>query len=520
MKLRTALLTLCVMLSSVVVAHAQVKVRDHRPERKVVAQPVWDSNGWTSLGERTVQGKRDRDTIKVGAKDGTFSKITIVVEDSDLELFDVVVHFSNGETYSPTTRHYFKEGSRTGVIDLPGKARHIKKVVFKYGNLGRRSRARVQLWGFEVVEPPPPPPPPAAEVAWDRKGWTLLGETEFWGKRTKDTIKVGRYEGKFDQLVLVVGDNDVEVKKLTVHFANRQKYSPKMKHRFEEGSRSRVIDLPGNDRTIAKIDVAYKNLDRRGKASVQIWGRDTRAGDRDRDRDRPRWSSKGWDKLGEVSVDDKYDRESIKVGRDDGRFTKLTFVVEDNDVEIYDIDVVFGNREKLSLKDRLVFREGQRTGAIDLPGEKRFIKRIDFKFGKVGRGRAATVVVYGLPAKADPAPAPDRDRDRPWDDKGWTLIGEQEVNGGNDTDVFKVRGTARYQKLTVVVLDSDLVIDDIQVAFKKGSALKLDVDHAFAEGTRTRAIDLPGARRQITQIVVNYGNLSGGGRAKVQIWAK
>jgi hypothetical protein len=159
MKLRTAFLAMCVLMSSAVVAHAQdgVKVRDHRTERKPkVVQPVWDSNGWTALGKKVVQGRRDTDTIKVGVKEGKFSKITLVVEDSDLELFDIVIHFGNGETYSPTTRHYFKEGSRTGVIDLPGEARYIKKVVFKYGNLPRRGRATVQLWAFEVVEPPPP----------------------------------------------------------------------------------------------------------------------------------------------------------------------------------------------------------------------------------------------------------------------------------------------------------------------------------------------------------------------------
>jgi hypothetical protein len=346
----------------------------------------------------------------------------------------------------------------------------------------------------------------------------MLGETFFRGKKTKDTIVVGPYEGKFDQLMFVVGDHDVEVKKLTVHFANGKKFSPKMKHYFKDGARSRAVDLPGNDRTITKIDVTYKNLDRRGEASVQIWGRDTRPRP-----EVPRWDSTGWDKLGEVKVDSKYDSESIKVGRDDGRFTKLTFAVEDNDVEIYDITIVFGNKETMSLKDRLIFREGQRTGAIDLPGEKRFIKRIDFKFGKIARGRNATVVVYGLPAAKDTGgdiKVRDHRTDKLWDDKGWTMLGEQEVNGANDMDNIVVKTSEKFAKLTLVVLDSDLVLDRIEVAFRKGKSLKIDVGHTFKEGARTRAIDLPGDRRHITQIVLHYGNLAGGGRAKVQIWGK
>jgi len=515
MKLRTLLLAMFVLVAGTITAHAQVKVRDHRPA-KPVAAPVWDSTGWVSLGEKVVQGRRDTDTITVGVKEGRFTKLTLVVADSDVELHDIVVHFGNGETYSPPTRHYFKEGSRTGVIDLPGKARFVKKVVFSYSNLPRRGRARVQLWALESQEPPPPPPPPASEVSWDRKGWTMLGETSFRGKRTKETIKVGRYEGRFDQLVLVVGDNDVEVRKLTVHFANGEKFSPELQHYFQEGARSRVIDLPGNDRTIQKIVVAYRNLDRRGMASVQIWGRDTRP-------PVPPWNASGWDRLGEVQVGRRMSRSSIELDRDDGRFTKLTFAVEDNDVEVYGINVVFGNGEKLVLKDKLIFREGQRTGAIDLPGESRFIKRIDFRVRKTGRGKKATIVVYGLPAKReghDHGGGGGGGGDRPWDDRGWTLIGEQEVNGANDTDVIRVgNDDGKFKQLTFVVLDADLEVDRIQVVFKKGKTLDVRVRHHFEKGSRTRVIDLPGDQRTIQQIVLEYGNVTSK-RASIQVWGK
>jgi hypothetical protein len=522
MKLRTAFLALCVLMSSAVVASADdIKVRDHRGKRKTrvvkpikVVKPVWDSNGWMSLGEQTVHGKTDNDVIQVGVKEGKFAKLTLVVEDSDIELFDLVIHFGNGETYSPTTRHYFKEGSRTGLIDLPGDARYVKKVVFKYGNLPGGGKARIQLWGVAVKEPPPPPPPP---FTWDNKGWTMLGERQVHGKKDKDTIFVGAYEGKFDQLTFVVGDSDVDIQKITVHFSSGKKLQLRFKHSFKEGQRTAVIDLPGNNRRIKKIEMKYKNVAGGGRATVQAWGRDTRPR-----AEEPRWDSRGWDKLGEIKVDSKYDSDSIKVGRDDGRFTKLTFAVEDNDVEIYDITVVFGNKETLSLKDRLVFREGQRTGAIDLPGEKRFIKRVDFKFGKIARGRNATVVVYGLPAPKDEGDIKVRDHrsEKVFDDKGWTLLGEQEVNGANDTDNIVVKTSAKYSKLTLVVLDSDLVLDLIEVGFRRGKPLKIDVGHTFKEGARTRSIDLPGDKRHITQIVLKYGNLAGGGRAKVQIWGK
>jgi hypothetical protein len=101
---------------------------------------------WERLGERTVDGARDRDVITVGAKAGSFRKIMIVVEHSAVELHDVVVNFSDGTHFSPQTRLVLEPASRTGVIDLPGAARVIRTVEFRYGNLPGGGRAEVQLW--------------------------------------------------------------------------------------------------------------------------------------------------------------------------------------------------------------------------------------------------------------------------------------------------------------------------------------------------------------------------------------
>ena len=84
----------------------------------------WDSKGWVKLGEREVNGRVDRDRIDVGRYDGKFAKLTLVVENSDLELLDFEVTFGNNERFHPEVRHIFKEGARTRVIDLPGDDQH------------------------------------------------------------------------------------------------------------------------------------------------------------------------------------------------------------------------------------------------------------------------------------------------------------------------------------------------------------------------------------------------------------
>lgn len=109
------------------------------------------SSDWDKLGERWVQGAVDRDVIAVKkAGKRKFVAIAIVVEHSALEMFDVVVHFGDGTSFSPPTRMVFGQNSASRVIDLPGGARHIKRVEFRYGNLPGGGKAQVELWGFDA----------------------------------------------------------------------------------------------------------------------------------------------------------------------------------------------------------------------------------------------------------------------------------------------------------------------------------------------------------------------------------
>ena len=104
-------------------------------------------NGFSYLGERFVDGAVDHDVIPVGRRDGQFHEIMIVVERAPVEIFDLVVTFGNGERYEPHTRLVFGADSTSRNIDLPGGARYIKRVDFRYSNLAGGVRAKVELWG-------------------------------------------------------------------------------------------------------------------------------------------------------------------------------------------------------------------------------------------------------------------------------------------------------------------------------------------------------------------------------------
>ena len=231
----------------------------------------------------------------------------------------------------------------------------------------------------------------------DTSRWTLLGERSS-RRRHGDTIEVGAQDGKFDQLLLVVDGGEMNLKRMVVHFGNGETFSPKVKQLLKDRQHRIAIDLPGNDRIITKIDLRYR-MAKGAKTHVRIFGGDTRA--EQPTYTPPVFDTKGWETLGERTVDGKHDKDVLLVGKDDGRFARIAFVVYDSDLILDDITIKFSNGEKMSTTKRLVFAEGGRTGSIDLPGETRFIEHISFKYSNVAGGGKARIVAYGLPAKVE-----------------------------------------------------------------------------------------------------------------------
>ena len=140
------LLTLATLLAGCVVRPAtadpgRAERRDDRHDRRVEAR-----TGWDKLGERWIQGGRDRDVIHVGRRDGSFRVIKLRAEHSALVLDEVRVVFGDGTSFSPGTRVVFDRGTWSRDIDLPGGARVIKRVELRYGNLPGGGRAQVDLW--------------------------------------------------------------------------------------------------------------------------------------------------------------------------------------------------------------------------------------------------------------------------------------------------------------------------------------------------------------------------------------
>ena len=115
--------------------------------------------------------------------------------------------------------------------------------------------------------------------------------------------------------------------------------------------------------------------------------------DRDRDDDRRQWVDLGCQ---QVSFRGR-DRDTIRVGRREGRFRAIRLAARGNDVEVLRLSVVYGNGNPDELDVQRVIRSGDRTEAIDLKGRDRSIERIDVTYRQRPNfsGRA-TVCAQGM----------------------------------------------------------------------------------------------------------------------------
>jgi hypothetical protein len=345
-------------------------------------QPAWTPAGWTLLGSQDVSGRRDRDTINVSGATGNFSALQLTVEGgSEIELFDMVLTFTDGQTFSPNLRALFRGEDRTRAIDLPGGARAIRKIDFRYGKLDSAGRAKVSVWGKPANSPPVQSGP-----TWDQRGWTLLGGKDLLSSRKNDSIPVRGKGAYFTNLTLSVDSGDVEIHDIVVYFNNGTAFRPNVRHYFRGGERSRTIDLPGDARVVNRVDFLYGNLPRGLRAKVTLWGK---AGAAPVDT----WQSGGWVELGDKLVS-RRGVERIKVGRNKGGFSKLVLVADGSNLDVTSLVVKFGRGAPVEIPVTHSFRDGSMSREIDLPAESIAIQWIELRYGKLTARDASRVAVY------------------------------------------------------------------------------------------------------------------------------
>lgn len=249
----------------------------------VALTAVVSLQSWEPLGSRRVSFAVDHDVIEVGMREGTFNAIRIEVDGGALEMYNIVLTFGNGDTWSPNTRVVFRQGSWSRLIDVPGPARFIRKIEFWYRSRLRRGQATVRVFGrsagaLGVVTPNRDAPPAASPATTPLESpagtWDHIGMRPVDFRVDHDAITaVG--EGAFRAIKIDVEGGDLEMFDVKVTFGNGETFSPSTRLYFREGTRSREIDLPGAERIIRRIDFFYRSalFGAPGRAIVHVYGR-------------------------------------------------------------------------------------------------------------------------------------------------------------------------------------------------------------------------------------------------------
>ncbi|MCC6575553.1 MAG: hypothetical protein IT462_17375 [Planctomycetes bacterium] len=346
-------------------------------------------------------------------------------------------------------------------------------------------------------------------------GYEYLGSRQVDYAADHDTIEVTAKEGRFVGILIEVEEGNLEMHGIKITFGDGTTQSPDTRLTFKDDTRSRTIDLTGEARFIKKVEFKYESKGLKGKAKVNLFGKPGKGGTEIAGDKFP-----GYELIGKRDIPLDIDHDMIDVDKKDGTFTSIIIEVESSDLEMYNIKVTFGNDEKFSPDVRHEFKENSRSRQIDLPGEARYLKLVEFwyKSKRDFKGKS-TVKLWGKSAKGGANNTLKDVKDR---FSGWKHLGSRQVNFGGDKDTIEVGGDeGAFTSIKVEVENGELEFYDIKVTFGNGDTHSPDVRLHFKDDTRTRDIDLPGKARVIKKIEFKYKSTKGAeGKATVNLYGK
>ena len=228
---------------------------------------------WVKLGERQVGFINDHDKIEVGREEGKFKRLRLRVRRNDIELNSINVVFGNGEVEHIKFDERLREGEDSPVINLKtpsNEGRHIREVELHYHSRPDfRGEAVAELWGQEDEASPTP------VVYGHDHEWEKLGDRHVGFINDHDTIHVGRHDGKFTRLKLLVRGNSIKLNSIKVYFGNGEVEDLPFDRHIHDGAEA-VIDLPHGwkeGRFIRDVELHYHSqLNFRGEAIAELWG--------------------------------------------------------------------------------------------------------------------------------------------------------------------------------------------------------------------------------------------------------
>ncbi|HRD74623.1 MAG TPA: hypothetical protein PK264_01595 [Hyphomicrobiaceae bacterium] len=355
----------------------------------------------------------------------------------------------------------------------------------------------------------------------------MLGEKEVGFGVDRDVIEVGRSEGRFKALKLIVRKSDVFLIDLKVTYGNGQQEDLAVNQLIRAGTETPMLDLKGEARAIQRIDMVYRSRPGyAGRAVVEVWGlQHVRVKDR---------VPPGYAELDVQTFDVRKDEIRMPVGWKEGAYKAIRLRALDEPLFIRRVQIRYENGYTEDMRVRQAIAPGEMTSEIDLAGERATHIReviVSLRPQPSARGNATLQLLgdsnrrfaippgYGAPPP--PPPRPSYGPALSAVPRGWVLFGTQTVGFKAERDTIAVgREVGRFDKIAFRVSGNDILMRDIEIVFGNGETQRFPINAEIRANSMTPALDIGGTRfiREINMTYQAKPNFKG--RATVEVFGE
>lgn len=389
-------------------------------------------------------------------------------------------------------------------------------------------------------------------VAEARERWVLVGTKEVDLAKSSDSVDVSQARGAFKAVRVEAKRQGIDLTQVRVLYSDGTAHDESRTIHLLKGERSKPIGPATTDRFLDRVDLVFQaNAGAGSPARIEVWALQSDEGQRKR-RDgageaaaavtpdapsptkpsqaKPGERTEGGDVMfGYQDVGFGMDTDTIRVGSETGKFSKLRLRVLKNDVFVNTLKVVYNDGTSDDIVLNAQVKQGSRSPWYDVKPTE-FIREIQLQYrSRPNVSGQARVEVTGQYAP-DWLGATGEGRKY---NEGWVLLGAQSagmfgVNSikafGFDKDVIPVGANeGGFKKIRIKVRNRSITLKDLRVVYYDGPDTVIDrrtrVDPDQVEGPWDVKSDAP-----IKQIVASYrGRIvwgKGTGVPVVEIWGQ
>jgi hypothetical protein len=278
---RVSVLAAVLLLAGALVTDAIAQRRDRDRDRDDDNDGRRSRGEWVLLGEQSVGFRVDRDVINIAQseewyRERAFRRLHLIAERNDIYLLEVRLVYINGYSEEFRVDRLIREGQDQS-IDLRDEKRFLRRLELTYRSRPNfEGRAVMKVYGepSRRFGPGPGPLPPIGTGPEGGGDWIELGckQVSLFGT-DRDSVRVGRQEGRFKAIRLHVRGADVEMRDLRVIYANGDPDEIQIRNFLRQGQRTRPLELRGWQRSIDRVDMVYRTIPNfKGLATVCVEG--------------------------------------------------------------------------------------------------------------------------------------------------------------------------------------------------------------------------------------------------------